>query len=510
MKAGRIVMIVIGALIALVGFGMVVGGAGALVGYGTHRDADGYFRTPSVRLASPTYAIVSDHIDLSTRPGPSDWLIERGGLGTVKLALRPADPTHPVFAGIGPSGDVARYLLGVSRDQVRNIDVSPNRVRYRRIAGEAVPAAPVDQTFWAAQITTDTTKDLTWKVESGDWTVVIMNADASRGVDTNARLGIKVSWFLPAAIGLLVLGLVLLAGGTVLAILGGRGLARAEEPPPPIPAPWPSPGGVAPAAAGLAGAGVAGLAAAAGAPVYPLTITGRLDPALSRGLWLVKWLLAIPHYIVLFFLWIAFAVVTFIAFFAILFTGRYPKGMFEFNVGVLRWSWRVGFYSFSALGTDKYPPFTLGRTDYPATLDVAYPAQLSRGLVLVKWWLLAIPHYFVIALIGSGWWFGWWDRGDGPWTVRGGFGLIGLLVLFAGISLLFRGRYPSGIFAFVMGLNRWLYRVVAYVTLLTDTYPPFRLDQGGEEPIAAPRPPADPTSGTAATATTAAAGPITT
>ena len=504
MKAGRIVMIVIGALIALVGFGMVVGGAGALVGYGTHRDADGYFRTPSVRLASPTYAIVSDHIDLSTRPGPSDWLIDRGGLGTVKLALRPADPTQPVFAGIGPSADVARYLQGVSRDQVRDIDVSPNRVRYRRIAGEAVPAAPVDQTFWAAQITTDTTKDLTWKVESGDWTVVIMNADASRGVDTNARLGIKVSWFLPAAIGLLVLGLVLLAGGTVLAILGGRGLARAEEAPSPIPAPWPAPGGAAPAAAGLAGAGVAGLgaatAAAIGAPVYPLTITGRLDPTLSRGLWLVKWLLAIPHYIVLFFLWIAFAVVTFIAFFAILFTGRYPKGMFDFNVGVLRWSWRVGFYSFSALGTDRYPPFTLGAVDYPATLDVAHPDHLSRGLVLVKWWLLAIPHYFVLALIGSGWWMGWWGRGEGRWMYRGGFGLIGLLVLFAGVSLLFRGRYPSGLFAFTMGLNRWLYRVVAYVTLMTDTYPPFRLDQGGAEPIAAPRPPADPTNGAPETA----------
>src|ERR671927_1545340 len=89
---------------------------------------------------------------------------------------------------------------------------------------------------------------------------------------------------------------------------------------------------------------------------YPLQLTGELSPRLSRGLWLVKWLLAIPHYIVLFFLWVAFVVVSVIAFFAILFTGRYPRGLFEFNVGVLRWSWRGGFFSSSALGPHPYPP----------------------------------------------------------------------------------------------------------------------------------------------------------
>src|SRR2546421_11200897 len=92
---------------------------------------------------------------------------------------------------------------------------------------------------------------------------------------------------------------------------------------------------------------------------YPLQLTGELAPRLSRGLWLVKWLLAIPHFIVLFFLWIAFAVVSVVAFFAILFTGRYPRGLFEFNVGVLRWSWRVGFFSYNAPGTAPYPPLTL-------------------------------------------------------------------------------------------------------------------------------------------------------
>ena len=219
----------------------------------------------------------------------------------------------------------------------------------------------------------------------------------------------------------------------------------------------------------------------ANASGYPLQLTGELAPRLSRGLWLVKWLLAIPHYIVLFFLWVAFVVVSVIAFFAILFTGRYPRGLFEFNVGVLRWSWRVGFYSYSALGTDQYPPFTLRDVpDYPARLEVDYPKSLSRGLALVKWWLLALPHYLIIGVFTGGAFAGYNGANGGDWWY--GAGLIGLLVFVAGVVLLFAGRYPRGVYDLVLGMNRWVFRVGAYATLMTDRYPPFRLDMGGDEP----------------------------
>jgi hypothetical protein len=277
-----------------------------------------------------------------------------------------------------------------------------------------------------------------------------------------------------------------------------------------------------PTAGGTPGARVSGAvrAAAAGAtavgvrdpgltgPRYPARLYGELDPNVSRWMWLVKWFLAIPHYIVLFFLWIAFFVSTVIAGIVILFTGHYPRGIFDFNVGVVRWSWRVTFYATRVLGTDRYPPFTLERTDYPADFSVDYPRELSRWLVLVKWWLLVLPQALVVSAITEAtlvvnrfwraggpeemeyggwtrWGAGMWQDWDEGWTggvyttvSRQGLSLLGLLVLIAALILLFTGRYPRQLFDLLMGLNRWTYRVLAYGALMRDEYPPFRLDQG--------------------------------
>ena len=218
-----------------------------------------------------------------------------------------------------------------------------------------------------------------------------------------------------------------------------------------------------------------------GPTAFPLSVRSRYDQP-SRWLWLLKWLLLIPHYFILAFLWLAFAIVTLIAFFAILFTTRYPRSLFDFNVGVLRWSWRVNYYGYAALATDRYPPFTLADVvDYPARLEIDYPQQLNRWLPLIKW-LLAVPHSLLVgAMFGSGYVVAT-GAGSASSVAYVSLSLIEASVLISAVALLFTARYPAGLFDMAIGINRWSYRLVAYLALMTDQYPPFRLDQGGDDP----------------------------
>jgi hypothetical protein len=222
-------------------------------------------------------------------------------------------------------------------------------------------------------------------------------------------------------------------------------------------------------------------------PAYPAVLSARLEEPLKRWLWIVKWFLLIPHYVVLLILWICVVVATIGAWFAILFTGRYPRGIFDFNLGVLRWTWRVSFYSYSALGTDRYPPFSRQREpDYPATLDVEYQQEHSRWGTFGRI-VLAIPQLLIVGILeggASGFTIGHGHAGEiaTPWS-----GLIGLLALIIGFALLFTNHYLRDLFDFIIGLNRWVIRVAVYVLLMTDTYPPFRFDAGADEPAAGPQ-----------------------
>jgi hypothetical protein len=212
--------------------------------------------------------------------------------------------------------------------------------------------------------------------------------------------------------------------------------------------------------------------------LYPLRVDARPDESPSRWLWLVKWLLLLPHYLALAVLWTGLVVLTLVAYLAVLLTGRYPEAIRAYNLGVLRWTWRVGYYGYQALGTDAYPPFTLADDpDHPARLHLAPHEPPPRWLPLVAW-LLAIPHLIILgALYGSA-----SRSADTPAPI----GVTAALLLIAGIALLFTGRYPRGLHDLLVGVARWALRVTAYIVLLVPRYPPFRLDQGGPEPDPAP------------------------
>ena len=464
-RTGHAMLMVAGALLGLVGL-TLAGVAAAASWAAVQQRGGGFITAPTQRYAVDSYALTTTDINVIIDDGlPS---AARPDAARVIVRATPANPAKPIFVGIAPRAEVAGYLSGVEHSELVNVTFTPFRATYRTVPGSRTPEAPGRQTFWAVSAEGTGIQQTETTLRSGNWVVVVMNADASPQVAADLTAGARSDVLVPIAIVLIAGTFVLLGAGVALLTWGAAGLGRSVT----------STGGIA------VPAHPTGLAVVKHSD--PVHLTGELTEPLSRGLWLVKWVLAIPHYLVLAFLWIAFLVTTIIAGFAILFTGRYPRSLFGFNVGVVRWSWRVGFYSYSALGTDQYPPFSLARTDYPADFDVDYPERLSRGLVLVKSWLLAIPHLIIVGLFTAPW---YWVANGAPtddYQRSAGISLLGLLVLVAGLAVLFTGRYPRSLFDLIMGINRWVYRVAAYVALMRDEYPPFRLDQGSGEPHATP------------------------
>ena len=188
---------------------------------------------------------------------------------------------------------------------------------------------------------------------------------------------------------------------------------------------------------------------------YPIDLIGEYDERVNRFLWLIKWILLAPHFIILWFLYLPTIVTTPLSWLAVVILGRYPRFLWVYHTGLLRWVWRVGFYGYSAGNTDQYTPFSFeSRDDFPADLEIEFPESSSRLTGFFRW-ILIIPHWIITAILAD---------------------IAGILVLFALIIVLFSGRYPEGMFNIIMGMNRWIYRVQAYGWLLVDEYPPFSFD----------------------------------
>jgi hypothetical protein len=234
-SAGRVILIVLGSIGVLFGLAVLAGGGFLLWADRTQRE-DGYLTTPTERFATPTYALTRSRLEVDTEG--AKWVLNEDWFGKIRIRGESADE-KTVFIGIGPQADVARYLGSVAHANVQDVDFDPFRATYLPIAGGAPQGPPTDQGFWAASASGVGTQTLTWKVRDGDWSVVLMNADGSRGVAADIDLGAKMSFLLWVAIGLLIGGVLVVGGSTALVVLA----ARTRRPPAGRPVPADAGGG---------------------------------------------------------------------------------------------------------------------------------------------------------------------------------------------------------------------------------------------------------------------------
>jgi hypothetical protein len=229
MSGGRIAVLVAGSIATLLALAALAGGAALLAINHTERDSAGFFTTAGEAYGTDSHAIVSEDLDVGT-DGP-DWLFQQGRLATVRLRGSSQDPEREVFIGIAPTAQVRKYLAGTSHDVVTDLDFDPFRVTYRPSSGASAPAEPGGESFWSASARGSGSQSVQWDVAKGNWSVVVMNADASRGVDVSLSLGAKVGFIFWVGLGLVMAGALLLLGGAAMIYFSIRRPAKATSPP---------------------------------------------------------------------------------------------------------------------------------------------------------------------------------------------------------------------------------------------------------------------------------------
>lgn len=216
--AKKVLLIVFGSVLALIGAGLAIGGAVLVALTG----GDGYFGSDTQTLRTPTRALVSE---------PQGMYADRGGIeATVRLRVT-ATSGQPVFLGAGPTAEVDRYLAGSSYDEVVDVEFSPFRYSTVRHEGERELPPPANEPLWTAQATGTGEQTLEIRVGDGDYRVVVMNADAAEVVQVRASFGIRVPFLRGLGIGLLVGGVIGLLVGITLLVLGVRAKVPPRQPP---------------------------------------------------------------------------------------------------------------------------------------------------------------------------------------------------------------------------------------------------------------------------------------
>jgi hypothetical protein len=206
-----VILVVLGSVVLLVALALVAAGIAGIVIDQTQRE-DGFVITPTEELSTPTYAIVSESVDVDV-DGP-DWAT-RDLIGRVRITT---DAEQPVFVGIAPSADADRYLGSFRHAVVSDLWDEPDDHDER--GSGAPPSPPAGQGFWVASASGTGEQSLDWELEDGDWTVVAMNADASAGVTADVSVGAELDALLWVAIGVLLVGVLVLALGAWLFYLG--------------------------------------------------------------------------------------------------------------------------------------------------------------------------------------------------------------------------------------------------------------------------------------------------